>query len=172
MDEHSYFTEDDLCGVVHVVDLDGAFTPDEIIKGADVEKVQYYCDKIEIRSENIDKLKFSRQSKRKILEHLSSIDTIIIPKGKSVPYSIYYMSCNLDHVLHQKMNSTNREKQDDSFSFSDEYDDPEKFENFFNNDEIKIPGSYKETWDYVKKDYNSLKRGSNFWICINKYKDN
>ena len=35
-----------------------------------------------------------------------------------MPYSIFYMSCNLDHVLHNKRNSTKEEKQEDSVVFA------------------------------------------------------
>ena len=35
-----------------------------------------------------------------------------------VPYRIYYMSCNLDHVLHNKRNSTEDEKENDAYAFA------------------------------------------------------
>ena len=36
----------------------------------------------------------------------------------SVPYRVFYMSCNLDHVLYNKLNSTDTEKENDSFAFA------------------------------------------------------
>lgn len=168
--ENSQFTERDICGVVHIVDLDGVFAPDSVVVKRDVDKAQYYSDKIEIKEDNFNNFLLSRQNKRDILNHLSTINQIAIPNGIIVPYSIYYMSCNLDHVLHNKMNSTMIEKLNDSISFGDEYDDPDKFEEFFNCKEIKIKGTYKETWDYAHKELNSLKKGSNFWLCIDNYK--
>ena len=82
------------------------------------------------------------------------------------------MSCNLDHVLHNKRNSTKEQKQTDSLVFADNYDDPRKFESFFNGSDIKIPGTYQETWNHIQIALNSLKRGSNFWICIEEHKKN
>ena len=103
---------------------------------------------------------------------MSSILKISIPFGVIVPYSIFYMSCNLDHVLHNKRNSTKQQKQADSLVFADNYDDPEKFEAFFNGSDIKISGTYQETWEHIQIELNSLKRGSNFWICIEEHKKN
>ena len=45
-----------------------------------------------------------------------------------------------------------------------------RFEKFFNEEDIKINGTYEETWKYVQQGLNSLLRGSNFWICINNHK--
>lgn len=170
LEENQQFSERDIYGVVHIVDLDGAFAPDEIVVENNVDRASYYEDRIEIQVGKIDDFKATRQNKRNILSHLAEIDKIKIPNGLIVPYAVYYMSSNLDHVLHNKMNSTFQEKQNDSISFGDEYDDPEKFEAFFNCDEIKVDGTYEETWEYAKRELNSLKRGSNFWLCIDKYK--
>lgn len=68
--------------------------------------------------------------------------------------------------------STKEQKQEDSIYFADNYDDPEKFASFFNGSNIKIEGTYPETWSYAQIELNSLKRGSNFWICIDGYKKN
>lgn len=169
LDENSQFTEKDICAVVHVVDLDGAFTPDAIVvEDTTLEKVQYYDDSIVCKDRNLF-LK-TKCNKKLILSHLCNLMEIAIPHGITVPYSIYYMSCNLDHVLHDKRNSTVEEKKNNSLDFSDKYDDPQLFERFFNEENIKINGTYEETWKYVQQGLNSLLRGSNFWLCINKHK--
>ena len=88
----------------------------------------------------------------------------------NIPYQVYYMSCNLDHVLHDKRNSSIEEKKNNSIDFSDKYDSPQAFEKFFNEEKIKIDGTYEDTWKYVQQGSNSLLRGSNFWLCINNNK--
>ena len=40
-----------------------------------------------------------------------------------VPYRGYYMSCNLDHVLYDKRNSTDEEKEQDAYAFAKTYKD-------------------------------------------------
>lgn len=166
--ENSQFTAGDICGIIHIVDADGVFIPDENIKQGTEEKPFY--DDCFIYCKDIPAYQKTRNNKREILKYLSSINDITIPYGYKVPYSIYYMSCNLDHVLHNKRNSTQQEKQDDSISFSDNYDDPLKFKAFFNDDTIKILGSYSDTWTYLQIGLHSLERSSNFWICLNEWK--
>ncbi len=168
--DNPQFSSNDICGIVHIVDLDGAFIDDNLVIQDDVEDVQYYDDKIVCK--NREKFLRGKNNKEANLLHLSSILKISIPFGVIVPYSIFYMSCNLDHVLHNKRNSTKQQKQADSLVFADNYDDPEKFEAFFNGSDIKISGTYQETWEHIQIELNSLKRGSNFWICIEEHKKN
>ena len=168
--DNPQFSANDICGIVHIVDLDGAFIADDLVTEGEVEDVQYYDDKIVCK--NREKFLRGKNNKEANLLHLSSISKISIPFGVVVPYSIFYMSCNLDHVLHNKRNSTKEQKQEDSILFADNYDDPEKFASFFNGSDIKIEGTYPETWNYAQIELNSLKRGSNFWICIDGYKKN
>lgn len=168
--ENSQFSSNDICGVIHIVDLDGAFAPDDIVIQEDVEHTQYFDNQIICKDREL--FLRTKNNKEANLLHLASISQISIPNGIVVPYSIFYMSCNLDHVLHNKRNSTKEEKQEDSVFFADNYDDPEKFASFFNGSDIKIEGTYPETWKYAQIELNSLKRGSNFWICIDTYKKN
>lgn len=168
--ENEQFASKDICGIVHIVDLDGAFIPDTAIIEGNVEQAVYLDDKIICK--NRDMFLKSKKNKEKNLLHLSSISEIKIPYGNIVPYSIFYMSCNLDHVLHDKRNSSIKEKKENSLSFGDNYDEPLKFKTFFNGSDIKILGTYPETWQYAQIELNSLKRGSNFWICIDEYYNN
>ena len=91
--DNPQFSSNDICGIVHIVDLDGTFISDDLVIQGEVEDAQYY-------------------------------------------------------------------------------DDPRKFESFFNGSDIKIPGTYQETWNHIQIALNSLKRGSNFWICIANNKKN
>lgn len=169
LDENAQFTENDICAVIHIVDLDGAFAPDSIvIEDNTIDKAQYHDGSIVCKDRNL--FLQTKNNKELILLHLCTLKEIAIPHGIKVPYSIYYMSCNLDHVLHNKRNSTVEEKKNNSLDFSDKYDDPLLFEKFFNEENIKINGTYEETWKYVQQGLNSLLRGSNFWICINNHK--
>ncbi len=162
------FTPNDICGIVHIVDLDGAFVPDDAVVEGDEADAQYFDDKIVCK--NREAFLRSKENKKANLLHLASITKIAIPNGIVVPYSIFYMSCNLDHVLHNKRNLTMRQKREDSIRFADTYDEPEPFISFFNDTAIKVVGTYAETWNYAQTGLNSLKRGSNLWICIDTYK--
>lgn len=169
LNENNQFTERDIYTIVHIVDLDGAFAPDSlIVEDTTLEKTQYHDDCIVCKDRNL--FIRTKNNKKLILLHLCTLKEIAIPYGIKVPYFIYYMSCNLDHVLHDKRNSSIEEKKNNSIDFSDKYDSPQAFENFFNEEKIKIDGTYEDTWKYVQQGSNSLLRGSNFWLCINNNK--
>lgn len=92
--------------IIHIVDTDGAFIDEEyVIEDESVEKVNYsltsiICkDREDIVNRNIQK--------SNNLKSLLSIKTI----WSIIPYKVYYMSCNMDHVLHNIQNSTDEEKE-------------------------------------------------------------
>ena len=39
-----------------------------------------------------------------------------------------------------------------------------EFIDFINNKDFKVLVDYKATWDFIKKDLNSVNRYSNFWL--------
>lgn len=169
LNENPQFSEKDICGLVHIVDLDGAFAPDGVVTQDDNALCNLYYDD-SIICKDKEKYLQTKHNKAQNLIHLAALKEISIPNGVRVPYSIYFMSCNLDHVLHDKRNSTREEKKENSLKFSDEYDDPQLFEEFFNQEGVKVVGTYEETWRYIQQDYNSLLKGSNLWICIDEHK--
>lgn len=40
------------------------------------------------------------------------------------------------------------------------------FIEFISNEDIAVPGTYKETWKYIEKDQNSLQRHSNMHLIF------
>ena len=92
----NHFKKSDFKAIIHIVDMDGAFIPDDnIIEDIAATKPQYLpagihtCSKQGIAARN--------KMKR------SSINSLC-GRGKiwDVPYRVFYMSCNLDHVLYNK----------------------------------------------------------------------
>lgn len=84
-----------------------------------------------------------------------------------VPYRVYYMSCNLDHVLHNKRNSTDDAKEKDAYAFAKKYkNDVEGFVNFICNSDFSVNVDYKESWTYIEDGLNSIDRYTNLGICI------
>ena len=56
----------------------------------------------------------------------------------------------------------NEEKEDLAFEIADQYhEEPEKFLLFLYDDAFHVPGTYKETWEFIMKEDHSLKRYCN-----------
>lgn len=86
---------------------------------------------------------------------------------RSIPYSVYYMSCNLDHVLHNKRNSDSFTKENDAYDFAIRYkNNINDFIKFMCESEFSIVDNYNESWKFIEKENNSLNRYSNFGICL------
>lgn len=160
--EKEPYNKSDIIKVVHLIDTDGAFICDENIKLSDNNKIIYTQD--EILTKDVEYIVDIHKKKQSILNHLISMPSIY----NGVDYEIYYFSRNLEHVLHNRADCSRDEKNDLAEGFEDRFfDNPKKFISFLNNNDFAVNYGYKETWDFIKKDNNSLKRYTNFNIFIN-----
>ncbi len=72
------------------------------------------------------------------------------------------MSCNLDHVLYDKRNLSDSEKEDEAIRFARRYhDDIAGFLDFICHSLFSVMGTRKETWQFIETGDNSLQRHSN-----------
>lgn len=157
LDRYSY-NKSDLLKIVHLIDTDGAYISEDKICVKDVEGFIYSTDCISAKSKELVIDRNNR--KKKVINRLAAC-----PKISEIPYFMYYFSCNLEHVLHNEINLDNELKYDYAENFSDEFYKREaEFVNFINNDEFAVKGAFKETWDFIKKDNNSLNRYTNFHL--------
>ena len=85
--------------------MDGAFIPNDAIV-EDAAAVDPFYSVTEIRTQKKSGIENRNRRKRECLNRLSSASRIW-----GIPYQIYYMSCNLDHALYGKLNSTDDEKK-------------------------------------------------------------
>ena len=146
---------------IHIVDMDGAYVPDDsIIYNEDAKKPLYLLTKIE--TNNVEGISDRNNRKRQCLERLSITDTIW-----RVPYQVYYMSTNLDHVLYNKLNTSDKEKEIDAYNFALKYKDNIKgFVDYICESDFSVCNGYPESWNFIKQKNHSLERYSNFGICI------
>lgn len=150
------FTAKDFAEVIQLVDTDGVFIPDENVREGHPD-IFYGEDEIVCK----DKEKIIERNKRKslILNKLISMPKI----WKTIPYSVYFFSSNLDHVLHNNSNLPREDKDPMATDFARDYENnPEGFIEFFSNSSFSLTGEYSETWDFIRADFNSLKRYTNF----------
>ncbi len=146
---------DDIQEFVQIVDIDGVFIPDENVqKGGNSEF--YYSDNAIITS-NVDGAIGRNKKKAEILQKLFEVQQI-----GNVPYSIYYASCNMDHLLFDKRNSDRGEKCNNSENFADKCDEHPSIlaESVFKKG-IGAEGTYSESWSFIQQGCNSLQRYTN-----------
>lgn len=151
----------DFCKVVHLADTDGVFIPDDAVIMEDTEERHYpfYTD-TQILTPDPANIIDRNVRKSRNIARLSSIGKI-----GGIPYSFYYFSCNLDHVLHGSNNLSETEKIMYSRAFDLKYaDDPNGFIRFMKDESFAVRGTYSETWAFIKQGVRSLERFSNFGI--------
>lgn len=179
MAKNPQFYIKDVCEVIQIVDLDGAFAPDEcIIQKEDLPEktIEYTLNSIICR--NAQNIIDRNERKRANLNKLISMDKISISKNggknsKSINYSVYYFSRNMDHAIHGKLNPSPPEKVELCDEFSSKIDDSVKFCEYLNSQNICCEGmGYKESWDYIMKEgLYSLERHTNLNVLIEKIKN-
>ena len=151
----------DFTEIVQIVDMDGVFIPQENVKYQDSDDIFY--GENEILCNNVNNILKRNERKAAILNRLIGLPTV----WRTIPYSVYYMSANLDHVLHNNSNLPDEDKTVLADRFALQYkNDPHGFVDYFFCKKFMVIGDYKKTWDFIKLDNNSLHRYSNFHLLF------
>lgn len=149
--------------IVHITDLDGVGVTRDSIVQDDVGSF-FYEDEI-IRAANIEWVVQRNSIKKKNLKDLYATDKI-----ENLPYSIFYASCNMDHVLSNQRNASRQYKD----QYSKDYRNlckanPELIFKSVLAKEIGTDLDYRESWQYIMEGTNSLKRKTNLNLLFEKY---
>ena len=163
----------DISEIIHIFDLDGAYLEDSaVIQGSNplgVDKTFY--GENNILTTDVPGIIERNARKRENIDYLHSLSKIKI-ESKSIPYSTYFFSSNLDHFLHNDANIIEgREKAARADEYALKYvDEPEEFVKSIES----IPGTlldmtYEESWSYVReRGTNSIKRHTNINVLFRK----
>lgn len=147
--------------IIHIVDMDGVFVPDDcIVEDKAASKFIYSekCIKVACPKAAMQR----NRQKRDNLNRLCACKTVW-----NIPYRVFYMSCNLDHVLYNKLNCTDAEKEMDSYAFAKKYkEDIPGFLNFICKSGFSVMAGYSQSWQYIKEELRSLERHTNFGLCF------
>nr|MBQ4453175.1 hypothetical protein [Clostridia bacterium] len=153
--QKEHLKDEDIQEVVQVIDLDGCFIPEEsIIKGdfADFE----YTDNSIITS-NVDGAIGRNRKKCNGIYDLLEKEKV----GKT-NYSIYYVSCNMDHLLFNSRYLSPSGKGIKAMEFACECDkNPDCIDDIIFKKGICAEGSYWDTWGFIQNDCESLQRHTN-----------
>lgn len=155
------FKQSDYLEVVHLIDMDGAFVPDENISESKNGELLYELDTIKCK--DVSGIKKRNHQKQEVVNKMLSISKVWI----CIPYSVYFFSCNMDHVLHGHANLTRQEKDKLAQKFEDMFiNKPQEFADFFDDEQLFSGKTYVESWDFIRASTNSLKRKTNFYLYI------
>ncbi|WDV44431.1 hypothetical protein PV797_12930 [Clostridiaceae bacterium M8S5] len=152
------FNKSDLLQIIHLVDTDGAYISDDSIEVDDVEKFIYSTESITAKS--IEQVLERNNRKKQVMNRLASCPVI-----SKISYTMYYFSCNLEHVLHNEINLNDDLKFEYAEKFAEKYYEKEsEFIDFINDEKFAVKGNFRETWDFIKNGNNSLRRYTNFHL--------
>ena len=147
--------------IIHLTDTDGVYIPREnIILNTEADEPLYTLTAIE--TYNPEGIAYRNEKKAAVLNRLVSTTSVW-----KVPYRIYYMSCNLDHVLYNKLNTSDEEKEEDSYQFQKKYArDPDGFRTYICDSDFSVVANYRDTWKFIQEPLHSLERYTNFGLAL------
>ena len=111
----SKLKQSDFLKVIQITDTDGTFIPDENVV-YDNKYVNPYYTTEAIRCMKQNEIIQRNHRKQANLIRLSQRKVIW-----KIPYEIYFMSSNLDHVLYNVVNSSDQEKENHAYEFAVKY---------------------------------------------------
>lgn len=173
---NDFYYPKDVVKVIHLVDTDGCFIPDEnllVWESGETVEFPYYSPPY-IYHRNRDFLIKRNATKATNLKFLIALDKIKVV-SKTIPYEVYYFSSNLDHCLNgeENINLSTQEKIERAGLFADANENDSKLFLAFFKDYIPNPDeiTYSDSWDFVTQGVNSLQRYSNFYLGLKKLKE-
>lgn len=166
IEQRRTYTWKDLALIVHVVDTDGAFIPDDkVLANEGLNGIAYHPGHIEHpRPSGIVE---RNHVKAKALRTLAFAGELVRRKH-AVPYRVFFMSRNLEHALFGiSADADDDMKERLSRAFAEECrKNPRGLVELLRNPEVCVPGTYEETWGYIQEDVHSLERGTNLGLLL------
>jgi hypothetical protein len=150
----------DIQEIVQIVDLDGTFIPRANIVEGHRNSFEYTDDFI--ITSNVDGAYVRNKKKADILQKLVGIQSV-----GNVNYSIYFASCNMDHLLFDRRSLSQYEKSEFARNFQLMCESKPSVikETIFKKD-IAAEGSYYDSWRNIQKGNNSLQRHTNLNLYL------
>ncbi len=168
-----HFEAKDFYKVVQIIDTDAAFIPDTQVLDmtgnpelSDYGKGVYYDPASGICARNPGSVIYRNHLKQAKVNRLRTCAKIY----RSIPYELYYMSMNLEHVFYNVPNAS----RDEKVSWANQLEDilvenPQQLVHFIKSPKIALGGNdYTGSWEFIETGANSLKRCSNFNVFFEK----
>lgn len=170
--EYLQFQFSDIDSIIQITDTDGVFVDDSRVVFDETHKKIFYSED-SILTDNVNGTIYRNKAKAEILRELCSLEYLENNNGEKVKYRIYYMSSNLEHVLHNLPNVvTDTEKETLAKSFRNaSASNNNILRDIVFTPSIECSGTYEDSWSFIQKGTNSIKRKTNFSDFFNTYID-
>ena len=157
---------DDVCKIIHIIDTDGAYIEDKRVIQEESRQHPYYDPgKCVIRTRNKFGIEKRNEQKREVVDRLVDCSDLY-----GIPYRVFFMSCNLDHVLHGDPNIQLEMKTRKSKQFALKYkDDLAGFVRLITESPFSDAGEYQKSWNRMRFDnsgLNSIRQATNLGIAF------
>lgn len=164
----------DILFIAQITDLDGCYINEESIvvdpNHDDLANKEWIYGKVNVITKSLEKkddLVTRNKAKSRNTDIVSRKNVIF-----GIPYGLYFMSANLEHVITKKPNNDENSKIDKSEKFEEKVlENKDFFTNFFNSEEICPFNDYEGSWTVVKEGSNSLNGTSNLFFLLEKIKE-
>lgn len=160
----------DITEIIQIIDMDGAYVSDDMVRLGEnpIGENRPYYNLDTILTQNVNGIIKRNEQKRKNIDYLSSLRALKV-KQKTVKYSVYYFSSNLDHFLHNDANLPYREKRAKADAFARQYIG--NIEGFVKRISEDLGAStnmnYDQSWNFIKTiGINSLQRHTNLDVLL------
>ncbi|MBQ9521956.1 MAG: hypothetical protein IJR72_05235 [Oscillospiraceae bacterium] len=154
----------DFLQVIQITDTDGTYIPQgSVVKVAGITPDPFYT-LTNIQTANL--LGTVRRNTRKgnNINKLVSQNTV----WRTIPYKLYYLSCNMEHAFHNQNNLDDEQKKALARQFQRTYG--RNVPSFYALLQSLLPPlpcqDYKTSWDYIRQGLHSLERCSNLYLAL------
>lgn len=165
MQEYKY-RADDIKEVIHLVDMDGVFINQDNIKEVkEISHIQYGREVMYVK----DFSQILRRNKQKTLNLSRLVEATYLKRSnRRIPYSLYYMSINLDHVVCNDPNLPSPYlKAKASYDFVESFRGKESsFIDFTKRLILGEANSYMTSWKAIEDSRHALTRATNLYFFI------
>jgi hypothetical protein len=154
---------ENLVEVIEICDVDGVYLNDGLL--------QNQLGSIEYREHSIfcadtDYIKNRNARKRANIDELLAHHEL--QKGNHhLPFSLYYFSCNFEHVFFNSRNNTRQTKRHLALQLDEEFSqNPSHFFEIHFTEDVFPFSTYQESWDALRKETTRIPRCSNLNVWL------
>lgn len=160
------YRKSDFTHIIHIIDTDGSFIPDDRVYPAGKPGVEYFPDHIEAGEWEETILRHHRR--KNMAQLLSQTEKVL-----GIPYDVYFMSRNLEHVTQNDPGKVSSgRKVSYAEKFADRFaDDIFAFTDLLYKTGAAAQGDYARSWRDIMTGINSLKRRTNINLFLEQYFD-